>query len=104
MLPCMSRANDTNAHVAAVRHFNRFYTRHIGLLRKTYLGSPYSLAELRVLYEIVHAHAPTASEVARALDIDNGYLSRVLRDFKERGLLTRKASARDARQSYLALT
>jgi DNA-binding MarR family transcriptional regulator/N-acetylglutamate synthase-like GNAT family acetyltransferase len=104
MLAAMSQAPRTDAHIAAVRHFNRFYTRHIGLLRKTYLGSPYSLGELRVLYEIIHAAAPTASEIARALDIDAGYLSRVLRDFEQRDLITRKASARDARQSHLALT
>jgi DNA-binding MarR family transcriptional regulator/GNAT superfamily N-acetyltransferase len=98
----MTTLNDSE--IAAVRHFNRFYTRHIGLLRKTYLGSPYSLGELRVLYEIARAGAPTASDIARALDMDAGYLSRVLRDFEQRGLTTRKTSARDARQSHLALT
>ena len=100
----MTGAHGIEPHIAAVRHFNRFYTRHIGLLRKTYLGSPYSLGELRVLYEIANAHMPTASEIARALDVDAGYLSRVLRDFEERGLITRKVSAGDARQSHLALT
>jgi hypothetical protein len=56
--------------IGAVRRFNRFYTRQIGLLRKTYLGSPYSLGEMRVLYEIAHGDAPTASDIARALDLD----------------------------------
>jgi DNA-binding MarR family transcriptional regulator/GNAT superfamily N-acetyltransferase len=90
--------------IAAVRRFNRFYTRQIGVLRKTYLDSPYSLGEMRVLYEIAHGRQPTASDIARALDLDAGYLSRVLRAFEKRGLITRKVSAKDARQSHLALT
>src|ERR1019366_10666143 len=90
--------------IAAVRRFNRFYTRQIGVLRKTYLGSSYSLAEMRVLYEIAHGERMTASDVGRALDLDAGYLSRVLRNFEKAGLITRKAAAKDARQSHLALT
>ncbi len=89
---------------AAVRRFNRFYTRQIGVLRKTYLGSSYSLAEMRVLYEIAHGNALTASDIGRVLDLDAGYLSRVLRNFEKAGLITRKTSDRDARQSHLALT
>ncbi len=100
----MANLNDSDGRIAAVRRFNRFYTRHVGLLRRTYLGSPYSLGELRVLYEIAHERAPTASDIARVLDMDLGYLSRVLRDFERRGLITRKTSASDARQSHLALT
>jgi DNA-binding MarR family transcriptional regulator/GNAT superfamily N-acetyltransferase len=88
----------------AVRRFNRFYTRQIGVLRKTYLDSPYSLGEMRVLYEIAHADSVTASDIGRALDLDAGYLSRVLRNFEKRGLIARKSSAKDARQSHLALT
>src|SRR6185437_567274 len=90
--------------IAAVRRFNRFYTRQIGVLRKGYLDSPYSLGEMRVLYEIAHGRALTASEVARNLDLDAGYLSRVLRHFEKRGLVKRTASPKDARQSHLALT
>jgi DNA-binding MarR family transcriptional regulator/ribosomal protein S18 acetylase RimI-like enzyme len=89
--------------VSAVRRFNRFYTRQIGVLRKTYLGSPYSLAEMRVLYEIAHG-AQTATEVGRTLDLDAGYLSRVLRNFEKAGLIKRTPSPEDARQSRLALT
>src|SRR5271169_3935641 len=90
--------------VAAVRRFNRFYTRQIGVLRKNYLDSPYSLGEMRVLYELAHGGAHTASDIGRALDLDAGYLSRVLRNFEQRGLISRKTSADDARQSCLALT
>lgn len=92
------------ATIAAVRRFNRFYTRQIGVLRKTYLDSPYSLGEMRVLYELAHGDALTASDVARNLDLDAGYLSRLLRNFEKRGLISRKASRQDARQSHLALT
>jgi DNA-binding MarR family transcriptional regulator/GNAT superfamily N-acetyltransferase len=89
--------------IAAVRRFNRFYTRQIGVLRKTYLGSAFSLGEARVLHEI-SGGPRTASAVGRALDLDAGYLSRVLRNFEKRGLIERTVSATDARQSELALS
>jgi DNA-binding MarR family transcriptional regulator/GNAT superfamily N-acetyltransferase len=92
------------SRVAQVRRFNRFYTRQLGVLRKTYLDSPYSLGEARVLYEIFSRPAPTASGIARALDLDAGYLSRTLRNFEKRGLVARKPSASDARQSHLVLS
>ena len=94
----------SQSQIAAARRFNRFYTRQIGVLRKTYLDSPYSLGEMRVLYEIAHNDGATASDVARALDLDAGYLSRVLRNFEKRGLIKRTASDRDARQSHLSLS
>jgi DNA-binding MarR family transcriptional regulator/N-acetylglutamate synthase-like GNAT family acetyltransferase len=98
----------TSQRVAAVRRFNRFYTRQIGVLRKNYLDSPYSLGEMRVLYELAQSGKPagarTASDIGRALDLDAGYLSRVLRNFEKRGLLARKTSEKDARQSHLTLT
>ena len=95
---------DFAERIAAVRRFNRFYTRRLGLLRKGYLASPFTLAQTRILYEIAHRDGATATEIARELDLDPGYLSRMLRDFEKRGLLRRTASPADARQSHLALT
>lgn len=89
--------------IATVRRFNRFYTRQIGVLRRTYLDSPYSLGEMRVLYELATG-AATATDIVRALDLDAGYISRVLRIFEKKGLISRKASKQDARQSEIALT
>ena len=93
-----------SAQIAAVRRFNRFYTRQIGLLRKSYLGSPYSLTEARVLYELAQRPDVTAVELARELDFDAGYLSRVLARFEKRGLVSRTPSLYDRRQANLALT
>jgi DNA-binding MarR family transcriptional regulator/GNAT superfamily N-acetyltransferase len=92
------------ARIDAVRRFNRFYTRKIGVLRKGYLGSPFSLPEARVLYELYSRKGTTASDIAAALDLDQGYLSRLLQQFEKRGLVTRKASKNDGRRSHLSLT
>jgi DNA-binding MarR family transcriptional regulator/GNAT superfamily N-acetyltransferase len=100
----ITTVENADAQIAAVRRFNRYYTRQIGVLRKTFLDSPYSLGEARVLYEIASQDSPTASEIARRLDLDAGYLSRVLRNFERRGLIHRRASPKDGRQSHLALT
>jgi DNA-binding MarR family transcriptional regulator/GNAT superfamily N-acetyltransferase len=90
--------------VDAVRSFNRFYTTQIGVLHEGLLGSPYSLTEVRVLYELAHREDPTAAELGKDLGLDAGYLSRILRGFVRRGLVTKSPSARDGRQSLLALT
>jgi len=95
----------SDARVAAVRRFNRFYTRRIGMLRPALYDSPYSLAEVRVLYELAHATAaPTATALRRDLDLDAGYLSRILRGFEARGLVRKTRSEHDGREFHLALT
>jgi DNA-binding MarR family transcriptional regulator/GNAT superfamily N-acetyltransferase len=90
--------------VDAVRRFNRFYTKRIGMLHEGLLGSRYSLTQVRVLYELAHRDSPTAAELSRELGVDAGYLSRILRGFRGRGLIGRTRSAADGRQSHLSLT
>lgn len=94
----------TNSRVDQVRRFNRFYTRQIGLLGKGYLDSPFTLAEVRVLYELAHRKSPAASEIAKALSLDPGYLSRMLLGFHKRGYLARSAADDDGRRQHLSLT
>jgi DNA-binding MarR family transcriptional regulator/N-acetylglutamate synthase-like GNAT family acetyltransferase len=95
---------DFEDRVRAVRRFNRFYTKRLGLLQQGMVGSPFSLAEGRVLYELAHRDRPTASDLGKALDLDAGYLSRLLRGFGRRGLVAASASATDRRQRHLRLT
>ncbi len=95
---------DLAARVAAVRQFNRFYTRQIGLLRDGLVDTRFSLTEARVLYELGQAGETTASVVAGALGLDHGYLSRILGAFAEAGLITRRPSPEDGRQTRLTLS
>ncbi|MBI2517073.1 MAG: MarR family transcriptional regulator [Opitutae bacterium] len=90
--------------VDAVRHFNRFYTRKIGVLHDGLLDSPFSLTEVRVLYELAHRPELTATDVQRELDLDAGYLSRMLARFARKRLITRTRSEQDGRQTHLGLT
>jgi DNA-binding MarR family transcriptional regulator/GNAT superfamily N-acetyltransferase len=90
--------------IAAVRQFNRFYTRQIGVLEERLLDTPFSLTESRVLYELANRAARTASELAKDLGLDAGYLSRILRSFESRGFVTRTPSQIDGRQTHLELT
>lgn len=90
--------------VNAVRRFNRFYTARIGVLEKRLLQTPYSLTEARVLYELAHRAPCAAVDIGDALGLDAGYLSRLLRRFEDRGLITRTAAGDDGRRQSLALT
>lgn len=95
----------TASHPAgAVRRFNRFYTRQIGLLDEGLLDSPFSLTEVRLLYEIAHHPGITATELREVLALDAGYLSRILRGLRRRALLAARAPAADRRQRQLTLT
>jgi DNA-binding MarR family transcriptional regulator/N-acetylglutamate synthase-like GNAT family acetyltransferase len=91
-------------HTDAVRRFNRFYTRQIGLLQEGLLDSPFSLTEARVLYELAHRDQPTAGKIGSELGLDAGYLSRILGSFEKRKLIEKTPSATDRRQSLLTLT
>ena len=90
--------------VQVVRRFNRAYTRHLGLLNERHLGTEFGLTETRVLYELAHGKQLSASTIAQALDIDPGYLSRILHGFARKGLVTRRRSTEDRRRATLALT
>jgi DNA-binding MarR family transcriptional regulator/GNAT superfamily N-acetyltransferase len=90
--------------VAAVRRFNRFYTRAIGVLEKGYLGTPYTVAEGRVLYEIAKAGGVTAKAVGEITGLDAGYLSRIVARLERDGVVARERSARDGRSALLRLT
>jgi DNA-binding MarR family transcriptional regulator/GNAT superfamily N-acetyltransferase len=91
-------------HVQAVRRFNRFYTREIGVLGSSYLEPGFSLTEGRVLYELAQSDGTTARRLRQDLGLDAGYLSRILKTFEAKGYLTRRTSARDRRASELTLT
>lgn len=90
--------------IAAVRKFNRFYTKQIGILREGLLDSPFSLTEVRVLYELSGGAHSTASKLRKDLSLDAGYLSRILKGFEMRGLVRKTSSEADARQTLLSLT
>jgi DNA-binding MarR family transcriptional regulator/N-acetylglutamate synthase-like GNAT family acetyltransferase len=96
--------NPPPSHVAAVRRFNRLYTRELGLLGGHHLDSPYGLTEIRVLWELAHRAAPTASELADDLGIDRGQLSRLLAKLTKEGLVKRTPNADDKRRGHLELT
>ena len=100
--PAASKVDDRR--VQRVRRFNRFYTRQIGLLDEGLLNSPFTLTEVRILYELAHCQESKASELCRDLGLDAGYLSRILRKFREEGWVEKKISSQDGRQSLLRLT
>lgn len=93
-----------DAAVTAVREFNRFYTNVIGLLRGKYLDTPYSLTEARLLFELSQRDVSAVTDLRRVVDIDPGYLSRILARFESDGLVGRQRSAADARRQVIRLT
>jgi DNA-binding MarR family transcriptional regulator/GNAT superfamily N-acetyltransferase len=92
------------AHIDAVRRFNRFYTTKVGVLPHGHLESRYSLIEVRVLYELAHRELATATEIAGDLQVDLGYMSRIVNRFENAGLISRRRSSDDGRQRRLTLT
>jgi DNA-binding MarR family transcriptional regulator/GNAT superfamily N-acetyltransferase len=93
-----------DTQIASVRRFSRFYTHLLGVLNEDLLESDLSLTEARVLYELANRSEPTASEIASSLNLDLGYLSRILRSFSAQGLIRRQPSKSDRRQNLLPLT
>jgi DNA-binding MarR family transcriptional regulator/GNAT superfamily N-acetyltransferase len=92
------------ASVEAMRAFNRFYTRHVGLLGERHLDSALTLTEVRLLYELAHGDAASPTDLARSLSLDAGYVSRLLASLEGQGAVTRTKSPDDARRSVMALT
>ena len=95
---------DLETRIDAVRRFNRFFTRRIGVLREGLLHTPYSLTEARILFEISHRAEVAASDLSRELGLDPGYLSRILARLEQRGLIVKVRSETDARRRLLLLT
>ncbi|QPF86364.1 MarR family transcriptional regulator [Bradyrhizobium genosp. L] len=95
---------DSNDQVAAVRGFNRFYTRKLGVLDQHLLQSPFSLSEARVLYELAHREDAAARDLGIELGLDAGYLSRIVQKLDDDGLIARKPLPSDRRQIRLNLT
>jgi DNA-binding MarR family transcriptional regulator/N-acetylglutamate synthase-like GNAT family acetyltransferase len=98
------RETELDVEVDAVRRFNRYFTRRIGVLREGLLHSPYSLAEARVLFEIANGEDVTATDLARELGLDPGYLSRILARLGQQGLIDKGRWEGDGRRRLLALT
>jgi DNA-binding MarR family transcriptional regulator len=99
-MPPATLTND----IATFRRFNRMYTRLIGTLNEGFLNSDFTLPEGRVLYELANRTSPNAKAIAEELDMDPGYLSRLLGKFERDGLLRRKAADHDGRYTELSLT
>ncbi len=95
---------DDDPRIGIIRSFNRFYTKQLGILHEGLARSPYSLTQVRILFEIANRAGITASELRERLDLDAGYLSRILQAFEDQGLVKRRANEEDARRAHLSLT
>src|ERR1700681_306041 len=95
---------DCDDQISADSAFNRFYTRKLGVLDQQLLKSRFSLSEARVLYELANGENLAAKEIGIELGLDPGYLSRIIQNFDENGLITRKPLSSDRRQYQLSLT
>jgi len=100
----LPNGSSLKASIEAVRRFNRFYTKRIGVLHEGFLNSPFSLAEGRVLQQLAQRDNLLAKTIARDLELDEGYLSRILRDFAKKGLIQKRRTDSDGRQRTLAIT
>lgn len=96
--------NDLDGQVDAIRGFSRFYTRKLGIIEPKLLHSSFTLQEARILYEIAHRPACTATDLTRDLGLDPGFLSRTLQALQRRQIVTRKPSRDDGRVNELSLT
>ena len=99
-----SNVSTLASRIEAVRRFSRFYTRRIGVLQETLLHSPFTLPEGRLVYEIANRDGPTAQALCGDLDLDPGYVSRMLKSLEKRGCIVREPSTTDKRATRLALT
>src|SRR5512134_1449228 len=101
-----TKAHETSAddRVAAVRAFNRFYTKELGLLGRGFMGTPYTLTEARVIWEVAQRGTAEVGQLRRELDLDPGYLSRILARFEKTGLVIRERSEADRRRQLVRLT
>jgi DNA-binding MarR family transcriptional regulator/GNAT superfamily N-acetyltransferase len=100
----VASGNELDRRIQEVRQFNRAYTRLIGLLHEGLLDTPFSLTQARVLFELAHRDLPAASDLSKELQLDAGYLSRILRGFERSGLVAKAESRVDGRQNLLSLT
>jgi DNA-binding MarR family transcriptional regulator len=96
--------DDLHGQTQTLRRFNRYYTLRLGLLRRRYLQSEFSLSEARILYELAQKSEVTAASLLRSLSLDAGYMSRLLTSLEKRGLVRRKPSHQDGRARFLKLT
>src|SRR5436190_6088324 len=98
------RGAERSDPVARVRSFNRFYTNLLGVLQEGFLRTPYSLAESRVIFELAHRRTAQLTDLRRDLDVDAGYMTRILTRLEADGLVSRARSKADARRQVVRLS